>query len=291
MSSFLLFWWESLLESIESSWGIIGGVDLAIAAIGAIVYDYIKDRGPTGLRNLLSHPALSDRWRLCAIFLGCFLVSTLFLAPYWQYQKSETTRLALVNKSAEIEKQLTSAQGQIAKLTNSNEVRQNQINSLEAYNKGAISDPDAWPPLTDAQIAQWIVALKSFGPKRVSVQWFASDTDARGFYKSLKKVGKDLDWNMAGYEPMDGIVPGLTIASRPDDPAALSLRKLLKEYSGKEPKWVPDNYDAGVINIKIGDKMAQSSSSPDNPQAKPPSAIIMLPGLSSPPTDNPQTKP
>lgn len=291
MGDFFLFWWESIQESFWSAWGVIGGIDLVLAAAGAIAYDTFKDRGPKWLRNTLNHPALSDKWRLCAIFLGWFFVSTVFLAPYWQYQKSEADKQNLATKNEEKNKQIASDQEQITKLTNSNEDRQNQINSLEAYSKGVIPDPDSWPPLTDEQVSQWIAALKSYGNKRVSVQWYASDTDARGFYKSLKKVGKEVDWNMGGYEPMDGIEPGLTVASRPDDPAALTVKRLLKEYSGKEPRWSPANYDIGVINIKVGDKVAQVSSSVEQQAPKLPSIITMLPGLPSSSLEQPPTKP
>jgi hypothetical protein len=147
-----------------------------------------------------------------------------------------------------------------------------------------------WPPLTDDQVSRWVTALRSYGPKRVSVQWYSSDTDAREFYKSLKKVGKELNWNMAGYEPMDSIEPGLTVASRPDDPAALTIQKLLTDYSGKTPKWSPDNYDVGVVNLKIGDRVAQPSSSTNAPQTRPASMILMLPCLPSSPPQS-QVKP
>ena len=130
-------------------------------------------------------------------------------------------------------------------------------------------NPDEWPALTDIQISAWISALKPDGNRRVSVQWYSADTDARAFYKSIRRVGEKLDWSMGGYEPMDGVDPGLTIGSRADDPAALTIRKLLKEYSGIEPKWSPANYDQGVINIKVGEKIVPPSSTPDHTGSPP----------------------
>ena len=94
---FLSFWWESIQEAFRSAWGVIGGIDLVITILGAIAYDAIKLRGPGWLKNLLNHPALSDKWRLCAIFFGWFLLITLFLAPYWQCQKLAADNSILTN--------------------------------------------------------------------------------------------------------------------------------------------------------------------------------------------------
>jgi hypothetical protein len=55
----------------------------------------------------------------------------------------------------------------------------------------------------------------------------------------------------------------LTIGSRADDPAALAIRKLLTDYSGEETKWMPANYDQGVINIKVGEQIVKPLPTPD----------------------------
>jgi hypothetical protein len=124
-------------------------------------------------------------------------------------------------------------------------------------------DPDTWPPLTGDQITSWVSALKTYGSHSVSVQWFEADTNATDFYRSIKKVGDKIGWSMGGYQPMDGVEPGLTISSRPDDQVALALRTLLKDYSGIDPKWAPANYDKGVVNIKVGERIAPPSSVPN----------------------------
>jgi hypothetical protein len=141
---------------------------------------------------------------------------------------------------------------------------QNSPNAIVSQSLSKLKpNPDEWPALTNVQVEAWISALKPDGKRRVSVQWYSADTDARAFYQSIKRVGEKLNWSMGDYEPMDGVDPGLTIGSRADDQAALTIRKLLKEYSGYEPKWSPGNYDQGVINIKVGEKIAKSSPDPD----------------------------
>ena len=129
-------------------------------------------------------------------------------------------------------------------------------------------NPDEWPALMIFKLVRGFGAETRWQQTCFCTVVFCQH-GWRALYKSIRRVGEKLDWSMGGYEPMDGVDPGLTIGSRADDPAALTIRRLLKEYSGIEPKWRPANYDQGVINIKVGEKIVPPSSIPDNSGSPP----------------------
>lgn len=64
-----------------------------------------------------------------------------------------------------------------------------------------------WPPLTEAQIQEWVTAIKPY-PRVIIMVLFEPDVEAVEFYRSLKSVGKKLGGEV--YHGDGGAEPGVS---------------------------------------------------------------------------------
>jgi amino acid transporter len=112
-----------------------------------------------------------------------------------------------------------------------------------------------WPPLTEAQIQEWVAALKPNHPPEMVLVLFESDVEANEFFRSVKTVGKRLKWEIyhSGGTAENGASEIQVRSSLVHQPSAQIIAQLLNRMN-YPAKVTSEAGNGGVITITIPDK-------------------------------------
>jgi hypothetical protein len=108
-----------------------------------------------------------------------------------------------------------------------------------------------WPPLTDAQVTEWVNTLRPFQIKSLSVFW-SHEVEAAQLYRSLKSIGKQLGAEvLTGLGGTDG--PEIEVIAADGDATGPAIVELFHKL--KYPvKLEHENRKPGQVAILIPEK-------------------------------------
>jgi hypothetical protein len=111
-----------------------------------------------------------------------------------------------------------------------------------------------WPPLTNAQIQEWVDALKS-RPKAVILILFDPEVEAIEFYRSLKTVGKSLGWDVGhgtGWD--DRAVSGMKVTATVDYQGTAEMIVQLLNRMNYPARFALEDGKEGAIIVTIPER-------------------------------------
>lgn len=111
-----------------------------------------------------------------------------------------------------------------------------------------------WPPLTEAQIQEWVAALKP-NPTAMIMVLFEPDVEAIEFFRSIKTVGKRLKWEIyhAGGSAENGASEIEVRSTLQFQPTGQVIAQLLNKMN-YPAKFTSEAGNGGPVTITIPDK-------------------------------------